>query len=132
MVETFADEVDYVIVENPARSKFNSFYRTGLAQLLKDLGAKTVELPALLQLTLNEVRVKSREAGRFLSFKEVKPSLSHMARNDVEYFQNRIAAQLEDMAELLLPDTGLIKKKITRVHPPASINTPKSRLLGAL
>jgi len=132
MVEVFGDQVDYVIVENPARSKFNSFYRTVLAQQLKELGAKTIELPALLQLTLNEIRIKSKEAERFFSFNEAKPSLSHLAKNDIEYFQNRIAAQLEDIADLIVPDTALIKKKIVRIKPPESINTPKSRLLGAL
>jgi len=115
LAKFFGTNVDYVIVENPAVRPVGDFYQSPLAaHLLDRLAAKRLQLPAIDLFTMKEIHELSKKAQRWLSFQDAKNELSDFAETAIEYFQNRIMVQCEDLADLLLPDVSLIKNRCVR------------------
>jgi hypothetical protein len=132
IVGAFGEQVDYVIVENPARTLAEPFYATAVSLRLNELGAKTLKLPEVTSTALGEIKQLSKEAGRWLSFQAAKSLLSGQVREDIEYFLDRSAERLEDIAEVILPDVALIKNKVVRTKLPKLVENKNRRLLGAV
>ena len=56
----------------------------------------------------------SRKAKKALTFREGEPVLEIGSRFELEHWRNRMFAQFEDIAQVLLPSTDLIKQKVER------------------
>ncbi|OHE76380.1 MAG: hypothetical protein A3F67_03535 [Verrucomicrobia bacterium RIFCSPHIGHO2_12_FULL_41_10] len=112
----FGDSSDYLIVRNPARARSDEFNKLGLYKALQKAGAREITLPTILAATLAQVQevAKARQAYVTLDEAAKDPSFPMINRFDIEAFQNKVMAQLEDTADILLPDIGLIKSRIVR------------------
>ena len=49
-----------------------------------------------------------------LTFREAEPVLEIGSRFELEHWRNRLFAQFEDIADLLLPSAQLIEQKVER------------------
>jgi hypothetical protein len=112
----FGDSSDYLIVRNPARARSDEFNKLGLYQALQKAGAREITLPTILAATLTQVQEvsKTRQAYVTLDDAAKDPAFPMINRFDIETFQNKVLAQLEDVADILLPNTGFIKNRIVR------------------
>lgn len=112
----FDDTSDYLIVHNPARARSDEFKKLGLYKALQKAGAREIILPTILAATLAKVQeiAKARQAYVTLDDAAKDSSFPMINRFDIETFQNKVLAQLEDAADILLPDTDLIKSRVIR------------------
>jgi len=110
------DRVDYLLVKNPARFRSQAFDESALAELFRKNKVPVLELPAMTTITLHAIAAASAEKKKHLTFSEaVKiPSIHPMCRFEIEHFLNRILAQCEDAAQVLVPDSAVIKNKVFR------------------
>jgi hypothetical protein len=56
----------------------------------------------------------SKRMKKALSFREAEPVLEIGSRFELEHWRNRLFAQFEDIADVLLPSPDLIQKTIER------------------
>ena len=112
----FGNTSDYLIVHNPARARSDEFKKLGLYKALQKAGAREIILPTILAATLAQVQevAKARQAYVTLNDAAKDPSFPMINRFDIQAFQNKVLAQLEDVADILLPDIRLIKSRIIR------------------
>jgi len=110
------DRVDYLLVKNPARFRSQAFEESALAELFRKNKVPVLELPAMTTITLHAIAAASAERKKHLTFSEaVKiPSIHPMCRFEIEHFLNRILTQCEDAAQVLVPDSAVIKNKVFR------------------
>jgi hypothetical protein len=111
-----SDRVDYLLVKNPARFRSQAFDESALAELFRKNKVPVLELPAMTTITLHAIAAASAERKKHLTFSEaVKiPSIHPMCRFEIEHFLNRILTQCEDAAQVLVPDSAVIKNKVFR------------------
>jgi|SRR5271166_28188 len=123
IVTAFDSNADYVLVRNPARFTSRIFDESKLPALFKKLGAQTVDIPRITGTTLDVLDAASRRAKKSLTFREGEPLLEIGSKYELENWRNRLFAQFEDIAHLLLPSPDLIKQKVER---------PKQRKLAVV
>jgi hypothetical protein len=118
LVDQLGQAIDWVMVDNPKISKGGSqeFKRTGLYDTLVGLGAPTLVMPEIQEVTkgLWEALEEQRERAIPIGEASSDPELNLVARMDLSGFLDRMFAQFENHAGLLLPDPGLIKTKVIR------------------
>jgi hypothetical protein len=109
--------VDYIVVKNSARFRSQLFDESSLAQLFHQNKVPVIELPAITATTLQQINAASAERKRHLTFVEAVnlSSLQPLCRYEIEHFLNRVYIQCEDAARVLVPDSALIKNKVTRL-----------------
>src|SRR5271157_4126024 len=58
-----------------------------------------------------------RKEGKYLSFDDARthPGIHELSRMELDYVRNRFLVQCEDYADRILPDTSLIKTKVSRM-----------------
>jgi hypothetical protein len=123
IISGFESAADYVLVENPARFTSQVFYRSKLPEILRQFKAPTIQTPRIAGGTLAILDDASKRMKKALTFREAEPVLEIGSRFELEHWRNRLFAQFEDIAELLLPSAQLIQKKVDR---------PKQRRLAAI
>jgi hypothetical protein len=119
IVEYFGDRADFVLVENEARFKSVEFKKTGLYDLLASRQAPTILIPRISVVSLNAWADLEQKHERSLSVNDVAlaPELPFLAKMELGNIRNRLFAQFEDCARLLLPDERLIKNRVVREAP---------------
>lgn len=115
VVRQLGNRVDYLLVRSPARYRTEQFDQSKAAERLASLGAEELYFPALTRSTLDDVAVASRAAGRMLPWAEAMAGLPTASRFELEAWTNKVRAQCEDAASILLPDPDLLKKRVERV-----------------
>ena len=123
IISSFDSHADYVIVENPVRFGSQVFYRSKLPEILEKFNAPTVRIPRITATTIDILDDASKQMKKALTFREAEPVLEIGSRFELEHWRNRLFAQFEDIAHLLLQSADLIKKKVAR---------PKQRKLAAI
>ena len=115
-VRFFGDSADYVLIENPARYKSTEFSRTALGNWLKERNTPTLSIPTVTAVTMNGWEALEDKMKRYLSLDEVcwLKELHELSRFELQFLRNRFLVQFEDLAGYLLPDTSLIKNKVSR------------------
>src|SRR5207302_9517791 len=99
------------------------FYHSKLPQLLEKFDAPTIQIPRITQTTIDVLDDASKQMKKALTFREAEPALEIGSRFELEHWRNRLFAQFEDIADLLLPSADLIQKKVER---------PKQKKLAAI
>jgi hypothetical protein len=117
IISAFGEEADYVTVRNPARFSSEIFEASIVGDMLKRLGALTIEIPRITPATLAILDRASRQNKKALTLWEAEPFLEIGSRYELEHWRNRLFAQFEDVAQWLLPDPALIKAKVQRPKP---------------
>lgn len=115
VVRQLGNRVDYLLVRSPARYRTEQFDQSKAAERLAALGAEELYLPALTRSTIDDVAAASRAAGRMLPWAEAMAGLPTASRFELEGWTNKVRAQCEDAAKILLPDPGLLKRRVERV-----------------
>ena len=113
-ITVFESVADYVIVENPARFTSQVFYRSKVPEMLQQFNAPTIQIPRIAGGTLAILDNASKRMKKALTFREAEPVLEIGSRFELEHWRNRLFAQFEDIAHLLLPSAQLIQKKVDR------------------
>jgi hypothetical protein len=115
-VRFFGESADYLLIENPARFKSAEFSRTALGNWLKERNTPTLIIPTVTAVTMNAWEALEDKIKRYLSLDEVcwQKDLHELNRFELQFLRNRFLVQFEDFAENLLPDTSLIKNKVSR------------------
>lgn len=115
VVRQLGSRVDYLLVRSPARYRTDQFDQSKAAERLAALGAEELYFPALTRSTIDDVAAASRAAGRMLPWAEATRELPTASRFELEGWTNKVRVQCEDAARILLPDPGLLKKRVERV-----------------
>jgi hypothetical protein len=116
-IEFFEDAADYLLIENPARFKSGEFAQIAISAWLHERSTPTIRIPAVTATTMNAWQNLERQLERFVPLDEAKESegLHDLSRMELDYFRNRFLVQFEDWADWILPDSNLIKNRVTRV-----------------
>jgi hypothetical protein len=123
IISSFDSHADYVIVENPARFGSQVFYRSKLPEILEKFNAPTVRIPRITATTIDILDDANKQMKKSLTFREAEPVLEIGSRFELEHWRNRLFAQFEDIARLLLQSADLIQRKVER---------PKQKKLAAI
>ena len=108
------DRVKYVLIRNDARFSSEKFDASPAAERLRSRGAPTISLPVLSPLTLREVATLENQFKRRLTWAEAREHVGTDSHFDLDNVFHQVAVQCEDAAGVLLPDTGLIQRRIER------------------
>ncbi len=114
VVTTLRDRVKYVLIRNDARFSSAKFDASPVGERLRARGTPTVALPMLSPLTLKEVAGFETQFKRRLTWAEAREYVGTDSRFDLDNVFRRVAAQCEDAASVLLPDEGLVQRRIER------------------
>jgi hypothetical protein len=114
ILTAFGEEADYLVVRNPARFDSNVFEASIVGEMLRRLNAPAIEIPRITPATMEILDRASRQKKRALTFREAEPFLEIGSRYELEHWRNRLFAQFEDVAHLLLPDPALIQARVQR------------------
>jgi hypothetical protein len=115
VVRQLGNRVDYLLVRSPSRYRTEQFDQSKAAERLAAMGVEELYFPALTRSTIDDVAAASRAAGRMLPWAEAMGELPTASRFELEGWTNKVRAQCEDAARILLPDPGLLKKRVERV-----------------
>jgi hypothetical protein len=116
-VRFFDDDVDYLLVENPAKFKSDEFKRTALSAWLAERSTPTLRIPAITALTMNAWEALERKLKRYLPLSEAcqQKELHELSRYELGFLRDRFLVQFEDYASQILPDINLVKNKVARL-----------------
>jgi hypothetical protein len=115
-VRFFGDSADYLLVENPARFKSAEFSWTALGNWLRQRNTPTLRIPTVTAVTMNAWEALEDKLKRYVSLDEVcrQKELHELSRYELQFLRNRFLVQFEYCAGQLLPDTSLIKNRVSR------------------
>lgn len=109
------EAVDFVVVQNPTKSKGDLYRGSKLEKALENAGAKTLTLPTITPVTLMAMERAEAKAGHGISFAEFSsPESGHLERilaGELQWALTRLFEQYDAMAELLLPTEQAEKVK---------------------
>jgi hypothetical protein len=114
IITAFETHADYVIVENPARFTSQVFYHSKLPEILEKFNAPTIKIPRITATTIDILDDASKQAKKALTFREAEPVLEIGSRFELEHWRDRLFAQFEDTADVLLQSPELIQKRVER------------------
>jgi hypothetical protein len=114
VVTALRQRVKYVIVRNDARFSSAKFDASPAAERLRARGTPTIALPMLSPLTLKEVAALEIQYQRRLTWGEAREYVGTDSHFDLDNVFRQVAAQCEDAASVLLPDAGLVQRRIER------------------
>jgi hypothetical protein len=117
-VRFFGDNADYVLVENPARFKTDEFKRTALWNWFEKRATPVLRLPTVTAVTMNAWEALENKLKRYLSLDQARQQkeLHELSRYELTFLRDRFLVQCEDAAHRLLPDAGIIKKRVERLY----------------
>ena len=109
------EAVDFVVVQNPTKSKGDLYRGSRLEKALESAGAKTLTLPTITPVTLLAMERAEAKAGHGISFAEfAAPDSGHLEKilaGELQWALTRLFEQYDAMAELLLPTEQAEKVK---------------------
>lgn len=123
-VRYFQDGADYILVENPAKFRSDTFQTTGLYKSLVAKGTPTVRLPVIDSTTRNSWSALERTSKQYVSLDEACTTreLYWTTRNALNGFRNSLLVQFEDIAvPRIVPDSDLIQNRVTRAEAMAAV-----------
>jgi hypothetical protein len=101
------DRVDYVIVENPIKTRGDLFKGSGVEAKLTEFNARRITLPGITATTLLAVEKAEATAGRGISFAELAhPGSGHLERilaGEIQWAIASLFHQYTQIANHLLP-----------------------------
>ena len=114
VVSQLQNRVEYLVVRNPARSpRTRMFDGSALEQELQQLGAKFLEMPALLSLARNHLAALEAELGRGVSAIEAASNrelpLDNMVRLVIDDWVRNVFRRFQGIVERILPSSHLQK-----------------------
>ena len=113
LVKFGGEAVDFVVVQNPTKSKGDLYKGSRLEKALESAGGKTLTLPTITPVTLMAMERAEAQAKRGISFAEfAAPESGHLEKilaGELQWALTRLFEQYDSMAELLLP-TELAEK----------------------
>src|SRR6516164_1170665 len=117
-IRFFGDNADYLLVENPARFKTDEFKRTALWNWFEKRATPILRLPTVTAITMNGWEALENKLKRYLSLDQVRQQkeLHELSRYELTFLRDRFLVQCEDAAHRLLPDAGIIKKRVERLY----------------
>ena len=131
LVEFAEDEVDYLVVHNPAKSRGDLYKGSALESALVELGANSIVMPKMLPDTFLAMERAEAIAKRGITFAELAiPGNLHMdpiLMGDLQWTLNNVFAQYESVADFLLPTklAAAIKERRTKPTNRPKIRSPK-------
>ena len=109
------EAVDFVVVQNPTKSKGDLYRGSKLEKAMESAGARTLMLPTITPVTLMAMERAEAKAGHGISFAEfAAPESYHLERilaGELQWALTRMFEQYDAMAELLLPTEQAEKVK---------------------
>jgi len=117
LAEYFSESADYLLIDNPKLFSSSEFRRTGLYKWLAGRDTPLITIPEMHSVTKNYWEELEDKQGTHLSMTKVIAAKDCL---DVAYYElsgikDMMFRQFEDYAKFLMPDTGRIKEKVTRV-----------------
>ena len=126
LVQYGAKQVNYVVVDNPAKGGSKLFQGSPIQKSLENMGAKTIRLPAISTTTMLSMERAEAKAGRGISFGEfASPNSGHLEvimAGELQWVLGRMYAQYDAIADLLLPPDLAAKVQSARAG-----DTPKKK-----
>lgn len=126
LIQSTAGMVDFVIVDNPAKSKGKLFYGSDLEATLQRLGAEALRIPIINYSTSRIMEVSEIKAKRGIPLAEFASRESgHLDILMVREIQSALAtmyAQFDKIADVLLPDDLSVAIKSLVPHQPSKRN----------
>ena len=108
-------KADFLIVENPARSKSRLFPHSPLEKALLSVGSKTIRLPTITSSTMAAMDKSESSVGRGISFAEfVHPDTNHLdplVVAEIEIALRRMNAQFDEIAHVLVPPDLVVRQE---------------------
>jgi hypothetical protein len=128
-LEFFGDDADYLLIENSARFKSDSFKATPLYDEFVARDSPTLVVPRISAGTLNAWEAAQHRLGEYLSLDKICKAngLSVTSVLELAGVRDRFLVGCEDCASHLIPDLALIKNKVQRAGG-ASAKRPTNRL----
>jgi len=128
-IEFFGDAADYLLIDNSARFKSDSFKATALYDWFIDRKTPTVVMPRISSGTLTAWEAAQHEFRKCLSLDAAckLSGLHPMRALELAGVRDRCLVQFEDCASRMVPDLALIKNKVQRVET-RSAKRPINRL----
>ncbi len=122
--------VDFVVVQNPVKSKGDLYRGSQLEKALEKAGARTLTLPTITTVTLLAMERAEAKAGRGISFAEFATSesghLEKILAGELQWALTRMFEQYNALADVLLPGE-LAEKVKAAVGSPAARKKAKAR-----
>jgi hypothetical protein len=112
IILTLGDEVDYLIVKNPARYKSETFDKSTIPGLIPN--ARTITIPAITGYTMQAVDTAVKAQRKALTFGEALEFVPIECRMELEAWLNKMFCQFEDAADVLVPSADLIQNRVHR------------------
>ena len=115
LVQFGGHAVDFVVVQNPAKSKASLYQGSRIEKALENAGARTLTVPTLTTHTLLAMERAEAKARRGISFAEfAAPESGHLEpimAGELQWALTRMFEQYDAFAELLLPSDLAEKAK---------------------
>ncbi len=115
LVKFGGEAVDFVVVQNPTKSKGDLYRGSKLEKALENAGAKTLTLPTITPVTLLAMERAEAQTKRGISFAEfAAPESGHLEKilaGELQWALTRLFEQYDSMADLLLPSEQAEKVK---------------------
>jgi hypothetical protein len=134
LFDHFGESVDWILVSNPGSgAKPAEFRSIALYSVLMERKTPVLEVPPISVVSKNAWAALEAQTECFLPIGEVikHPSVPFVARRELAKVRDIMFVQFEDMANLLVPDAGLIKNPTVRVAP-AGASKPTNRFQNPL
>jgi hypothetical protein len=128
-LEFFGDGADYLLIENSARFKSDSFKATPLYDEFVARNSPTLVVPRISAGTLNAWEAAQHRLGEYLSLDKIckADGLNVTSVLELSGVRDRFLVGCEDCASHIIPDLALIKNKVQRADS-ASAKRPANRL----
>ena len=113
IIQATSNFADYVIVENPARYKSETFLESKVMSMLPQ-DVPRLKIPQITANTLTEVDKVSKAKGKALTFLEAskEKQLPIGSRMELEQWHSVMHKNMQEMAAYLVPDPEKIKNHI--------------------
>lgn len=113
IITQLGNEVDYLLVSNPARFKSDDFDKSTIPSLIPN--AHRIHLSAITSYTIQNIDAAGKKKRKSLTFEDAMDHVTEGSKSEIQAWLNSSFVQLEDAANVLLPDAGLIQNKVFRM-----------------
>lgn len=94
--------------------------------MLKGFNAPTVEVPRITGATLGALDATGRQQKKALTFREAESLLPIGSTFELQSWRNRLFAQFENIAHLLVGSPELVRNKVSRVKQASPLRSIRS------
>ena len=122
LVKFGAGVVNFVVVDNPARTAGKLYRGSPFEKALEKVGAKSITMPVISSMTMLAMQQAEMKASRGISFAEfASPSSGHLEPIMIEEMQwvlTRMYWQYDSISDILLPAPIAAKIKTSLIDEP--------------